>query len=417
MNEEEKKAYLEKYYKSKQKGGKFYPDIIYKDLLISFALFVVIVMLAIFLGVANEPKADPSDSAYIPRPEWYFLFLFEMLKFFPGKIEWLGTFVIPSAAILILFLLPFLDRSAKRHASKRKLSIAVMGLVVLAMVGLTIRAVATTPPQEEPETLAASLSESILAGQDLYAVECAECHGPDGDGGEIKGVEGLEGFIMKPINSQDEMYTRSDETMFEIINFGQPGLGMPPFGKAYGGELAVGEIEATVNFMRYTWDDRAELPQEVVQASALPVLGEDEVPSYEAHIAPLIKRYCLSCHRPGKKNNNYLMQTYEETMTSGDHAPNVIPLDLNNNLILMINRNEIEAGGPMPPTKALKPEVIEIFTRWVQGGAPNTTADAAASPGTVITPTLTLPTGLPITTTLTAPETTAIPETPASPTP
>ena len=346
------------------------------------------------------------------------MFLFEMLKFFPGKIEWLGTFIIPSAAVLILFLLPFLDRSAKRHASKRKISIAVMGLVVLAIVGLTIRAVATTPPQEEPEAIAASLSESILAGQDLYAVQCADCHGPDGDGGEIKGVEGLEGFIMKPINSQDEMYTRSDATMFEIINFGQPGLGMPPFGKAYGGEFSVGEIEATVNFMRYTWDDRAELPQEVVQASALPVLGENEVPSYETHIAPLVKRYCLSCHRPGKKNNNYLMQTYEETMTSGDYGPNVVPFDLDNNLILMINRIETEAGGPMPPTKALKPEVIEIFSRWVQGGAPNTAADAAAaSLETVITPTLTLPNGLPISTTLTAPETTAIPGTPASQTP
>jgi hypothetical protein len=130
--------------------------------------------------------------------------------------------------------------------------------------------------------------------------------------------------------------------------------------------------------MRYTWDDRSEIPAEVEQAGAIPALGPDEIPSYETHVAPIVKRYCVSCHRPGKKNNNYLMRDYQETMQSGDNAPNVIAGDLNSNLIRMINREEIEAGGPMPPTKALKPELIEIFERWVVGGAPNTAADAAA---------------------------------------
>ena len=255
-----------------------------------------------------------------------------------------------------------------------------MGVAVLAMIGLTIRAVITTPPQAEAAT-AATLSDKILIGQDQYAVNCVECHGADGEGGEIQGVEGLEGYQMKPINSQDEMYTRSDESFFNIISYGQPTLGMTPFGKAYGGELAVGDIEAVVDFMRYTWDDRAELPQEVAQASAMPALGANEVPSYEVHIAPLIKRYCISCHRPGKKNNNYTMGSYEEIMTSGDHVPNVIAGDLNSNMIRMLNREDIEAGGPMPPTKSLKPEIIEIFNRWVAGGVPNTAADAAASVG------------------------------------
>ena len=86
MNEEQKQRYLEKYKKAKQAGEKFFPDVIFQDLLVSFAIFIILVMLATFLGVANEPKADPSDVNYVPRPEWYFLFLFEMLKFFPGQI-------------------------------------------------------------------------------------------------------------------------------------------------------------------------------------------------------------------------------------------------------------------------------------------------------------------------------------------
>ena len=378
MNEEQKKAYYEKYKKAKEKGGKFYPDVIYKDLLVTFAIFLLLIGLATFVGVANEPKADPSDSSYIPRPEWYFLFLFEMLKYFPGEIEWIGTVIIPTLAVGALFLLPFIDRNPMRHFSKRKIGISIMTAILIGMVALTIMAVASTPPLEEVE-VATTLSDKIVAGEDLYALHCVECHGPDGEGGEIIGVEGLEGTVVKSISSQDEMYTRSDETFFNVIEYGQPNLAMPPFGRAFGGELGPGEIENIVLFMRYTWDDRVELPEEAAQAGAVPALGPDEVPSYEVHVAPIVKRYCVSCHRPGKTNNNYLMQTYEETMETGDNAPNVIPGDLNNNLIRTIHREEIEAGGPMPPTKALPDEYIDIFERWVQGGAPNT-PDEITSP-------------------------------------
>jgi mono/diheme cytochrome c family protein len=235
-------------------------------------------------------------------------------------------------------------------------------------------AAVTSPPQPESE-LDTTLSGRILTGQDLYSFYCVECHGADGEGGEIIGVEGLEGVVVKPISSQDEMYTRTDETFFNILDYGQPDLGMPPFGLGNGGEVSRGEILDIVVFMRYTWDERAELPEEVSQANTIPTLRPDEVPTYEVHIQAIVKRYCVSCHRPGKKNNNHLMRTYEEIMTSGDHAPNIVPGDLNSNTILMLHRQEIEAGGVMPPTKALKPALVEIFERWVAAGAPETAGD------------------------------------------
>lgn len=392
MNEEQKQAYLEDYKKEKERGYKFWPDIIYKDLLISFALFLLLIGLAIFVGVAAEPPADPNDASYIPRPEWYFLFLFELLKFFPGQIEWIGTFLIPTIAILALFLLPFYDRSPFRHWKKRKFAVTFMSVIVVGIVALTIMAVVSTPPQEET-SLAASLTEQIVLGQDLYSVQCVECHGPEGEGGEIVGVEGLEGVVLKPINSRDEMYTRSDQTLYNITDMGQPDLGMPPFGLGYGGELARNDINAIVAFMRYTWDDRAEIPEEAAQAGAMPTLGPDEIPSYELHIQPIVKRYCISCHRPGKENNNYLMGTYQEMMETGDNTPNLIPGDLTNNTIRMLHREEIDAGGPMPPTRALKPELIEIFERWVLAGLPETADEAAAlsTPSTEAIPEETVP--------------------------
>jgi mono/diheme cytochrome c family protein len=383
VKEEHKIKYKQKYEQAKQDGVKFWPDIIYKDLLVSFGLFILLIGLATFLGVHPEPKADPSDSTYVPRPEWYFLFLFEFLKFVPGKVEWLGTFVIPLLGVLALFALPFLDKNPLRHWKNRLTGISIMGLIVLGMIGLTIRSVITTPKNEEGLT-AYTLTEKITLGGDLYGVYCVECHGPDGEGGIIEGVEGLEGLELKSISSRDEIYTRSDETLETIIEYGQQDLGMPPFGLAYGGELKKGEIEAMVLYMRYTWDDRVEIPEDAAAAGAIPDVKEGEVPSYEVHISRITKRYCVSCHRLGKENNDYFMQTYQEMLTSGDNVDNnLIAGDLNSYLILTLNGESIfdpttgeELIQQMPPTKLMKNEYIKIFEAWVLNGMPETVADA-----------------------------------------
>ena len=383
MNEEHKKSILEKYKASLQKGERFWPDSIYKDLLVSFAIFVILILLATFVGVPGEPKADPSDTSYIPRPEWYFMFLFQMLKYFPGNLEWLGTTIIPGIVILVLLLLPFLDKNPMRYYARRKFALAVMGISVVGIVALTVVAFVTTPPQAEV-AVAGTLSEQIVAGQDLYSVNCVECHGADGEGGEVKGVEGFDGVVLAPINTKDLMYTFTDETLANIVAYGQQEKehAMPPFGRAYGGELSPGEIDYIVTFMRYTWDDRAELPPEAAAASAIPALAAGEVPSYEVHIAPLTKRYCLSCHRAGKKNNNYLMGTYEDMLNTGDNTPLMVAGDMNSIMIQVLNGTEIKDDKgeviihQMPQTKLLKPEYIDMLTRWIMAGMPNTTAEA-----------------------------------------
>jgi mono/diheme cytochrome c family protein len=244
----------------------------------------------------------------------------------------------------------------------------------VGIIALTIIAAVTTPPNPEVDVFT-SVTDSIVAGQELYTLECAECHGSEGEGGEITTVEELEGVVVAPLNAPDFMYTRTDETNFNIINYGQQDLGMPPFGLSYGGELSRGEINAIVDFMRYTWDDRVEIPEEAAAAGAVPELGPDEIPTYEEHISAIIRRTCISCHRPGKKNGEYLMRDYDEVINSGDNAPNMIAGDLTSNLILMVNREEIEAGGPMPPTKELPPEWIDAFERWVLAGMPETAED------------------------------------------
>lgn len=378
-----KQVYKERYEAEKNRGVKFFPDIIYKDMIVAFGIFVILVILATFIGVKPEPPADPNDSEYIPRPEWYFLFLFQMLKYFPGSIEWVGTAVVPVIAILALFLLPFYDRNPVRYWRRRKVAMGVMIVVVIGVVGLTLLAAATTPPQEEFS--ATSITDEIVIGQDLYAIQCVECHGAEGEGGEIVGVEGLEGVVVAPMNAPDFIYTRTDDTIFNIIDYGQQDLGMPPFGLGGGGELTRGEIESIVTFMRYTWDDRVEIPEEALAAGAVPELGPDEIPTYVVHIEPIVRRTCLSCHRPGKENNNYLMGTYEEMLNSGDNAPN-LKGGLESNLIRSLHREETDEWGPMPPSKPLREDWIEIFERWALAGMPETPEDLPTPEPTEVEP-------------------------------
>lgn len=391
MAEDPKKILKERYEAAKQKSNHyFYPNVIYSDLIVFFGIFILLVGLATFVGVANEPPADPSDTEYIPRPEWYFLWLFQMLKYFPGAVEWIGTTVVPIVLVLLLLLLPFYDRSPIRYWRRRPIAMISLLVGTVGIITLTIIASVTTPPNPEVDVFT-SVTDSIVAGQDLFALQCAECHGSEGEGGEITTVEELEGVVVPPLNAADFIYTRTDDTIFNIINYGQPDQGMSPFGLSYGGELSRGEINAIVDFMRYTWDDRVEIPQEAAAAGAVPELGPDEIPTYDVHISAIIRRTCISCHRPGKKNNNYLMQDYDEVINTGDNAPNLIAGDLNSNLILMIHREEIEAGGPMPPTRELKAEWVDAFERWVLAGMPETVDDLpveeTATPEAVEAPT------------------------------
>jgi hypothetical protein len=173
---------------------------------------------------------------------------------------------------------------------------------------------------------------------------------------------------------------------------------MTPFGKTYGGELSRSEIDHIIIFMRYMWDDRFELPAEALKP-LFPPLADGEVPSYEVHIAPIVKRYCVSCHREGKDNNNYLMTSYDEILNTGDNKDkNVIARDPNGYLIQVIQGTAImdpenpaeELVGVMPPKGHLKPDAIDAFVRWIFAGMPETAEDAAKLSGTpepVATPT------------------------------
>lgn len=211
MNEQEKKKYLDEYKKEKEKGVPFFPDIIFKDTIAALVVFIILASLAYFAGAPLESRANPADTTYTPRPEWYFLFLFQALKYFPGNLEVIGAMVLPGLFILLLLLLPFIDKSPKRHFLNRPFA-SISALVVVAGIAfLTIASVREAPAPQE-----AVVVDNAAA---LYAANCANCHGPSID-------------------------VPAGTDLHQVIAAGTH-EGMP----AWGGDLSTDEIDALVGFI------------------------------------------------------------------------------------------------------------------------------------------------------------------------
>jgi mono/diheme cytochrome c family protein len=181
----------------------FYPVQVFRDTVAIFIAFAILFTLAAAVRVPLERLADPTDTTYIPRPEWYFLFLFQTLKFFEGPLEVVGAVVLPGVAVLALILLPFMDRGEVVRVTRRTLAFGVLALAAIGWTGLTAAAIATTPKEAMRVEVDYSapidwlhLTPEEMAGVGYFRQEnCVSCHsvgegkskiGPDLAGRGIK---------------------------------------------------------------------------------------------------------------------------------------------------------------------------------------------------------------------------------------
>ena len=166
----------------------FFPGQVFKDTVAVFITFAILFTMALMVRVPLERLADPTDTSYIPRPEWYFLFLFQTLKVFEGPLEVVGTVILPTLAILALILTPFIDRSRIVHVRQRTLALGIVVLAALGWGGLTAAAIKSTPPQTAASSIDFSgptqwmgLKPAELSGIHYYRQEkCAVCHNVTG---------------------------------------------------------------------------------------------------------------------------------------------------------------------------------------------------------------------------------------------
>jgi menaquinol-cytochrome c reductase cytochrome b/c subunit len=192
MNQAEKEAYLRDYSVLKNEGKPFFPYAVAKDGGMAVIVMVVIIFLALMFGAELGPKADPTTTTYVPRPDWYFFFLFEVLRVMRNvpKFTPMATIGVPTICMILLFLLPFYDRSPERRIERRPIALAAGIATIAAMAYLTYSGANTGSPNtvdiKTPSTLSASQALKFQAGADVVGESgCLACHviGNNGNNG------------------------------------------------------------------------------------------------------------------------------------------------------------------------------------------------------------------------------------------
>ncbi len=203
-----KEEYRERYEESKVEGHTFLEHLI-RDGLLALVLVLVASWLAIRYGAPLEEIADPTTITYVPRPEWYFYFLFELLWLFPGKWTVIATFWIPTLGFLFLLVLPFLDRRPARSPLRRPVASVAAAAVMVGVLFLTYKgATAPAPPGRAPVTVA-KLPPELQKGREVYEAQgCSACHMIAGEGGaagpdltrvgSVRGQDWLRRFVRDP---------------------------------------------------------------------------------------------------------------------------------------------------------------------------------------------------------------------------
>src|SRR4051794_37473883 len=183
MNRAEKETYLRNYERLKKEGKPFFPYAVMKDSTMALIVVLMIALLALVLGAEQGPKADPTTTTYTPRPEWYFYFLFEVLRVIkPSWLVPLATIGVPTIGMVVLLLLPFFDRGAERRPERRPIAMTVLVLTVVSMAYLTWKGASAGPPSEIDVQVAAQYEPGKLV---VAQTGCLACHklGDNGNAG------------------------------------------------------------------------------------------------------------------------------------------------------------------------------------------------------------------------------------------
>jgi mono/diheme cytochrome c family protein len=215
---DERRAGFKRYKEDVARRGKpFFPYAMFHDTVMSLVVVCVIVVLAViwkwtahhsggdytgWLGAVYTSKADPGTTSFVPRPDWYFYFLFYLLRIFkwPNSVV-LGTVGIPTIALILLLALPFVDTRRERRISRRPVALVAAILVVISMGVLTYKGaiakealasevISSVPKWAQSEGFADN--QTAVKGANLFAQSgCATCHTYSGTGSSNQGAPDL----------------------------------------------------------------------------------------------------------------------------------------------------------------------------------------------------------------------------------
>jgi menaquinol-cytochrome c reductase cytochrome b/c subunit len=191
MNRAEKEQYLREYALLKSKGKPFFPYAVAKDSIMACFVLLAIILMSLIFGAELGPKADPTTTTYVPRPEWYFFFLFEVLRVIkPAVLTPLATIGVPTICMILLFILPFIDRGPERRPERRPIA-TTFGIFVIAAMGYLTYLGASAG---SPNNIDMKVAPQYEAGKLVVAQSgCLACHkigenGNDGPGPHLTDI-------------------------------------------------------------------------------------------------------------------------------------------------------------------------------------------------------------------------------------
>jgi len=272
----------------KAKEEPFWPKQALKDAILALLFLLGLGAWCYYRPAPLEAQADPSQ-LYEARPEWYFMFLFQILRYFHGPYEIVGTFVLPTIFSLILFFWPFLDRSAHRDPRRRPVAITLLSLGTVGLVGLTVFAIATDVRMTEPtQAVATTAVPTEPAGPiqradvaKIYNTDCSACHGVDGSAKQMRaGLPTIPDFT--------SLTWQLSQTDLEIAHRIQDGN--EPLMPAYREKLSQQQILALTVYVRaFSIATDQPSPQKAIVPAPTPATAQmTPVQVYRA--------YCLACH-------------------------------------------------------------------------------------------------------------------------
>lgn len=228
---ESRRAGYEREYAAEKRSGKPFLEAFYADAVVSLGVFILLLILAIAIGAPLDEPADPNSAGYVPRPEWYFLALFQLLWYFTGPFEPLMITAFFTIAAVVFVLVPFLDRNPERHPRRRPFALGLAGVAIVGIVGLTVLG-ATGAPTGLPSVVARpGLSEPDLRGLTVFNTQgCTACHSVDGIGGDVGGdlstigadlnADDLRSQIVDPDTSEMPAFDQlTTEQLADLVHF------------------------------------------------------------------------------------------------------------------------------------------------------------------------------------------------------
>ena len=245
MNQAEKEQYLREYAVLKAKGKPFFPYAVAKDSIMAAIVVILIMFLSLLFGAELGPKADPTTTTYVPRPEWYFFFLFELLRVIqPAILTPVATIGVPTICMVLLFLLPFYDRSPERRPERRPVATAAGIFTIAAMAYLTYLGASAGSPNE----IELAVPAQYEPGKQAVAQSgCLACHKIGENGG-----------VLGP-----DLTEIGDKLLPDAIRrtLDNPTAPMPSFSN-----LSEQDKDDIVSFLAYLREDRPEMGEDAAPA-------------------------------------------------------------------------------------------------------------------------------------------------------